>query len=172
MIETCANTDTTAILQLSDEPEVSYAVEALLEYMTTEGDFKNITDQEEHVVKLAKKYECLDILTRIDLAMHREIASRPESGYYFAGYAAILEAWPAYGQIISSLDAGDKGNSHLQSEVDPRKWSPCCLQRNLAYGTMFIWGINRAAIEANHPDTGLDYKRMGKIFTKIMEKAK
>jgi len=48
---------------------------------------------------------------------------------------------------------------------------PQDFKRNTRFGHIFIWGITQSALEAHHPERGLDYKRMGQIFTDIMLKA-
>jgi hypothetical protein len=176
MVDTCSGTELTATLELTDEAEESYAVEGLLECMTIERDFGNITDQEHHIVELAKKYECSEILMKIELAIYREVLSRHQYGDYVFGIAATLEAWRLCGYIISDLEDWNKNRRLLPllyGAVDPKTWSPFDTEQNAAaYGSLFVWGMYRSAIEAYHPDTGMDYRRMGRIFSVIMREAK
>jgi hypothetical protein len=174
MIDTCS--ETTATLQLTDDRENSDAVEELLEYMITESNFANITDQELCIVELAKKYECSDMLVKIELAIYREVLSRHQYGKYVFCLAATLEAWPLCGHIISDFDDWNKTRRSLpllSGSADPKTWSPSDTEKNAAaYGPLFVWGMTRAAMEAYHPDTGMDYRRMGRIFSAIMREAK
>ena len=176
MIDTCSGISSTATLNLTDDRENSIAVEEFLEYMTGKGDCADITDQELYIVELAKKYECSEMLMKIELAIYREVLAQPQYDKYLFRVAATLEAWPLCGHIISDTGDWDKANSSIHSlsgSVDPRTWSPSDTDENtVAYGPLFVWGMTRSATEAYHPDTGMDYRRMGRIFSAIMREAK
>lgn len=176
MIDTCSGTDSTATLELSDETEDWHSVQGLLECMTSKSDYRDISDHELNIVELAKRYECSEILVKIELALYRKVLSRYQSGDHVFGLAAALEAWPLCGHIIS--DTGDwnlKGisRSYMRGVVDPTRWSVADIEHNTAlYGALYVWGMNRSAMESYHPDTGMDYRRMGRIFSVIMREAK
>ena len=102
MIDTCSGTDVTATLKLTDDREDSNAMEELLDYMITESDFADITDHEIFIIELAKKYECSEMLMKIELAIYREVLAEPQYGSHLFGIAATLAAWPLCGQIISN----------------------------------------------------------------------
>lgn len=178
MVDTHSGTDSTATLELTDEMEESNAVDILLEYMTIKRDSGNITDQDQHVVELAKKYECSEILMKIELAIYREVLSGHQYGSYVFGIAATLEAWPLCGHIISDVEDWTErrrsmGFITLWGHIDPRTWSSSDTEKNAAeFGPLFVWGMNRSAMEAYHPDTGMDYRRMGQVFSAIMREAK
>jgi len=176
MIDTCSGTDSTATLELSDVTEEWHSMQGLLEYMTSQSDYRDISDQELNIVELAKKYECSEILVKIELALYCKVLSRYQYGDHVFGLAATLEAWPLCGHIIS--DSGDWNSrgisfSYMRDVVDPTRWSVADIEHNTAsYGALYVWGMNRSAMEAYHPDTGMAYRRMGRIFSAIMREAK
>jgi hypothetical protein len=137
-------------------------------------DKHGLNDQSEHLIWLAKKYECLDILAWLELKMYREIISEPQDRYCTINLVLALGAWPLVGQIISDTRMYT-GMSHwwtsLRTTLDPRTWSPEDVRHNTRFGHIFVWGITQSALEAHHPERGIDYKRMGQIFTNIMLKA-
>jgi len=177
MIETCTNDETTASVELTDKIERSFFVKMFIcLLMAEEDDHLAITDQEEQAVRIAQKYQCQDLLIRIELAIYRRVSSDLDYASCAMCVSATLGAWALCGQIIGSLDEyADKRSgsfSYLQSIVDPKTWCLRDMELNNRYGTLFVWGLTRSGIEAYHPDTGMNYKHMGRIFTHIMAEGK
>jgi hypothetical protein len=176
MIETCTNDETTASVELTDEIERSFFVKMFIGLLTFEDDHLAITDQEEDAVRIAQKYECRDLLIRIEPAIYRRVSSDVDYGTCVMWVSATLGAWALCGQIISSLDDYDDRGciaaSHVHTIIDPKTWCPRSVEQNNRYGPLFVWGLIRSGMEAYHPDTGMNYKQMGRILTHIMAEGK
>jgi len=176
MIETCTNDETTAFIELTDEIETSFFVKMFIGLLVVEQeDHLAVTDQEEYPIRIAQKYQCRDLLIRIELAIYRRVSSDLDYASCAMCVSATLGAWALCGQIIGSLDEYvDRSGPfiYLQSTVDPKAWCPRSVEQNNRYGPLFVWGLLRSGMEAYHPDTGMNYKHMGRIFTHIMAEGK
>jgi hypothetical protein len=176
MIETCSTSNTIPTLQLTDEMEDHHMVGELIEWMMDGSDEHRgmtLTQQYEDMIWLAKKYECSKVLAWVELAMYRAVILNRQDREYYVDIVAALGAWPLIGQIIADLEL-DTSKPHwlnLKTMFDPRTWSPEDLKLYSRFGHIYVWGITQSALEAHHPEKGIDWKRMGQIFTDIMPKA-
>lgn len=156
--------------------ETSWTVVLLIEWMMGGRDARDhlsIQMREEDMVWVAKKYECLDVLAWIEPHMYRTIIPQRQHRHVYIDIAAALGAWPLIGQAISDLEiySGEPHCDHHKYFLDPRTWSPEDHKQYTRFGHIYIWGGTQSALEAHHPERGIDYRRMGQIFTDIMPKA-
>jgi hypothetical protein len=162
MIDTCSNSDDTLELELTDlDLEGGAARREFLKLVTDEDVVDPVTNS--CVVWLAKKYECSNLLHRIELGIYRFVYSTLQRRSYCIETAAALEAWTLCGCLISE--------SHDHTSVTnwcPDTWTPSQLDHHLRYGSLFVWGLTQSSSSSRNADGVIDFKKMGKVFTEIM----
>lgn len=176
MVETCTNNETTARLELTDEPlERSEFMERLVDFMV--GKYQDVDDDQVEIVWLARKYECSEVSAGIELRTYRRLINqRHNCNLYISDVVLALQAWPLLGQMISDMD--DYNNEHNPDDclfnwiIDPRKWSPARVQTYNRNSAHFVWAMTQAAFETyDFEKRKYNYKRMGRIFSELMNRA-
>jgi len=164
MIDICSSHNDTLTLELTD-PDLEHgrALDMFLDLVTGEDVGYGIR-QTPKIVWLAKKYECSNLLARIELGVYRAVHSTWSYHDEFFEVAAALGAWALCGNLISA------GNHDviLRNSLCPSSWSPSIVDHHLRYGSLYLWGLIQSYSSACNLRGELDQKRMGNLFTELM----
>lgn len=164
MIDICSSHNDTLALELTD-PDLEHgrALDVFLDLVIGE-DVDYETRQPPKIVWLAKKYECSNLLYRIELGVYRSVHSTSNHHHEFFEVAAALEAWALCGHLIS---AGDDDVILLNS-LCPGSWTPSVVDHHLRHGSLYLWGLIQSYSSSCNSRGELDQKMMGNLFTELM----